>query len=415
MVGISFFDIIFSFGFSLGPLMLPAGTLPWAHGTVQTCTFQGFLIFLGLASYAYSAMLMLLFVFVVRYNVSDRTLARYAEPFMHAVPIGYYGASSIVGLAWEMYNPSGSLCLVQSFPAGCQLHEAVDCVRGSDNHIAVFGVPMMVIVNMVWGFMVVLCSLVLGWTVARKFYASRKFEFEGGARRDSSRIGARSMQDVLVQCALYAFTFLCQQIWTTAPNLLYLAGYTLTHTTIVSLNVLFVAFFPMQGLFSFLIYLRPRYLTIRRKHLQSSRWFAAKEAVWYPVSPVDERMERSSGIANSGSSSGRGSSRLSRLGLGRGSENARNGSSHPPALDNNPINGGGASNGGELSLPPALPADPSQTEDAEAPLPNNDGATDVFVEPRRPSVRFAEEEGTSAATATVKQEQIEQYHGQRVG
>jgi len=54
MVGISIFDLIFSFGVTLGPLPLPSGTSrpgfpSLGRGNTQSCTFQGFLIYLGMA------------------------------------------------------------------------------------------------------------------------------------------------------------------------------------------------------------------------------------------------------------------------------------------------------------------------------------------------------------------------------
>lgn len=56
MAGISIFDLIFSLGLSLGPFPMPAGmedgmnrSYGLGRGSVQTCTLQGFLIYLGLA------------------------------------------------------------------------------------------------------------------------------------------------------------------------------------------------------------------------------------------------------------------------------------------------------------------------------------------------------------------------------
>lgn len=50
---------------------------------------------------------------------------------------------------------------------------------------------------------------------------------------------------------------------------------------------------------NFFIYIRPRYLAIRRKHRRTmTRFFTLKEAIWYPVSTFEEREIRATAAEN---------------------------------------------------------------------------------------------------------------------
>ena len=58
-------------------------------------------------------------------------------------------------------------------------------------------------------------------------------------------------------------------------------------------DVLGVKFIPLQGFFNFLIFIRPRYLSIRQEsRLQADPAFALYEAIWCPQSTVSERVAR---------------------------------------------------------------------------------------------------------------------------
>ena len=57
------------------------------------------------------------------------------------------------------------------------------------------------------------------------------------------------------------------------------------------ISALAVIFLPIQGLFNFLIFIRPRFLAIRQK-TSISRFSTLVEAVWYPVDAHSDREER---------------------------------------------------------------------------------------------------------------------------
>jgi hypothetical protein len=84
---------------------------------------------------------------------------------------------------------------------------------------------------------------------------------------------------------LYAVWFTCVGIWGyiglffTVSNKVYDALGRHFWITIMT-----AIFFPLQGFFNFFIFIRPRYLSIRQGPCEGQgRWFAFREAVWYPV------------------------------------------------------------------------------------------------------------------------------------
>lgn len=255
-------------------------------------------------------MLLFFYVLVIRYNVSDQTLAKYFEPFMHLVPIGYYGVSSILGLLWKQYNPIGTLCLVGNYPVGCSSNPDVECIRGGE-HYTVFVTYISFVAYLAWTFLIVLWSSVVAATVMQKLLQSRRFVFDGavggggggggeGAGRQERRHSgissgggsSRKMREVIIQCTLYATAFLNSTLWTTISHVFTLANKQLPLQPNLAFIALAMIFSPLQGLFNFLIYCRPRYLSIRLRHRDAGRWFALKECVWYPVSTTEARASR---------------------------------------------------------------------------------------------------------------------------
>jgi hypothetical protein len=97
-MGISIFDIIFSIGFALGPLPMPHELgFPGAHGNIATCSFQAFLLQVGMASLSYSTMLMIYYVLMVCFNLTESTITKRAEPLFHAIPIFFHVGTGIAG------------------------------------------------------------------------------------------------------------------------------------------------------------------------------------------------------------------------------------------------------------------------------------------------------------------------------
>ena len=81
LLGMSFLDVLSSFWAALSTLPVPAYTgVIGGHGTMGTCTAQGYFVQLSVGVPLYTAMLSVFFMLKVRYNVSDQIMARRLEP-----------------------------------------------------------------------------------------------------------------------------------------------------------------------------------------------------------------------------------------------------------------------------------------------------------------------------------------------
>lgn len=349
MTGVSFFDLLLSFGLLLGPLPVPematpglptappAGmNLPFdflegttkppnvdlssipesiketlgipavmssfpgtGHGTVATCSLQGFLLQIGTASFAYSAMLIMFYMLVIKFNVRDVTIARYFEPFMHAVPILFHTSAAIIGLAMDMYNPRGSICWVNGSPPMCEIDTApfpIECERGSGHGRFVYLTNMP---KLIWTVIILLALLVIVSAVWNKIRESRQFQFRGGEASQITTTGSPAenphearLRQVTYQSFLYGFSFLNVIVWTTIVPIIPPSKFDMLgkHFWIAALGVFF---FPLQGFFNFFIYIRPRYTGIRRRLPELGFRFAFVEAIWYPEASAKERQGRS--------------------------------------------------------------------------------------------------------------------------
>jgi hypothetical protein len=292
VTGIAAYDIMLSISLSFGPFLLPAETgLPGAKGTTATCAAQGFFTYLGTLSFAYSAMLMWYYVAVIRYSVTEAFLAKWIEPWMHIVPTTYYLVTAFLGLRWKVLGPATPICLVGATPIGCADDDGgIDCDRGGER-VHLFGLWLATVPYMVWNCLIVLALLIVAVTVLQRYCQSQRFDFEATAHRKNNNRGLERKQStskmkqetnqVLIQCFLYAIVFTNVMVWTTLGTILYLRGidYDILTDPLFGIAALSLFFFPIQGFFLFLIFLRPRYRNMREHH---GRRQSVVKAIWHP-------------------------------------------------------------------------------------------------------------------------------------
>ena len=376
-IGISISDIISSIGLGLGPIPIPSTThFKGAFGNVATCSFQGFIQTLGLASFAYSDMLMIYYLMVIKYNISNTTIQQYRiEYVLHFIPISFYLTISIVGLVQQLYNPAGPFsCWISVYPMNCMNNPEVECIRGGINgeQATLFRDYFIMMPLIVWTILSLSILLVVAYTVIVQYRKSQRFFFErrychnnhqnGQDGRNSSMLMSimmvkrkndtnnsntinnndsnetiasatptptatstasntlsRTTRQVIVQCLLYGLVITNSLLWRTMRTMFTWADkpydFFGQHYWITFLGVFF---FPLQGLFNFIIFIRQRYLNLRRQErpgrrqrrqngddeeiaLPLSRWKAFQYAIWYPLHTS------SSSFAVAGRSSGRSS------------------------------------------------------------------------------------------------------------
>lgn len=98
---VSFFDVISSIAYIMGTSLAPVSSgLPGSIGNQSTCAFQAWLYQLGLTAVYYSVVLSLYFLFVVKYDWSERKFLK-ASRYVHlsAIGVGLIMAFAVIPFA----------------------------------------------------------------------------------------------------------------------------------------------------------------------------------------------------------------------------------------------------------------------------------------------------------------------------
>ena len=129
----SAFELIQSLSQIVSSAPMPAGTTWGAIGNHTTCGMQGFFATLGLCgAVLYILSLSVYFLLVIRFNMQEVKIRKYAEPFLHAVPIIYSLTVSIYIYAVKNYNISLSYCWIESNPRNCEYDPEVECLNNGN-------------------------------------------------------------------------------------------------------------------------------------------------------------------------------------------------------------------------------------------------------------------------------------------
>lgn len=108
----------------------------WAVGTTQTCTLQGFFLTFSVAVPIYNALLAFYYMLVVNHNVSDRTLRRVVEPFIHGIAFFWAFGTAFTSSVMGLINDANLWCWIAPFPSDCKdswrFGEEGNCERGDN-------------------------------------------------------------------------------------------------------------------------------------------------------------------------------------------------------------------------------------------------------------------------------------------
>lgn len=256
-----------------------------ASGTTQTCTAQGFFNELGnLATPLYNASLCAYYVLVIRNAWAEDRIRSSAEPIMHIIPMTVAFTIAILGIPFTLYNNSGWLCWIAAYPGGCQADGT--CERGE--HADIFR----------WVHYAIIWSAILSVTVGmysiyRKVRIQERIQSEE-MDDENARRGQKSKK-VAIQAALFVGALYLTWIFTTITRIYQIT----TGKNSFTLLVLMATFFPLQGFFNCLIYLRPRYLRSRSRNPDAPVRRLMLLSLYHESHPIH-------GIQNTGASPGGG-------------------------------------------------------------------------------------------------------------
>mmetsp|Transcript_53216 Transcript_53216/g.79028 ORF Transcript_53216/g.79028 Transcript_53216/m.79028 type:complete len:389 (+) Transcript_53216:78-1244(+) len=120
-------DIVSSFAWFLSSWPAPKGTFPFSVGNTATCSAQGLIMQLGLATPLYNAGLSFFYLLIIRYGLKERRLEQ-LERWVHVGILLFVLTTSLVCLSLGLYNPSYSACWIAPLPFTCK----DNCIRGNN-------------------------------------------------------------------------------------------------------------------------------------------------------------------------------------------------------------------------------------------------------------------------------------------
>jgi hypothetical protein len=337
MMGLSACDIIASATYAMSPFLLPKETSfrVWANGTRGTCSFLGVLTQFSFAAIWYNGALSFYYLCTVRFGVKTTAFARYYEPVVHILCIGYNVVTAIVGWRIDLFSESelGMACWIAEYPQGC---EVTDSCTGNSIGWMFGGLPVILIF-----LAIVINNIVIFCFVKRTISRGAATSLRGN-QHQSRRINA-----VATQAMLYVVSFMVAYIWAFAVRVLESFGWDASEESrIFPLLLLQSILLPLQGVFNLLIYTRPNYVRVRQEHKERSRLWALQKT-WFGgststrLTSVDASIN---GTTNSTRSGIVGTSKMIRAAMSRGTNSGI--SLIESTATHDGANGGGGGGGG---------------------------------------------------------------------
>jgi hypothetical protein len=189
---------------------------------------------------------------------------------MHIYAIGLALGTSIVGLPATVYNNAGLWCWIRPYPQGCldslRNDGITTCIRGDNAwtyRLFMWYVPL-------W------FTILFATAIMTVVYCTVRQQANRTVRFSSMQSPLEHSKMVRNQAMWYLGAFYVAYIFPTIGGLVEDFG---GGTTYFVLNLLAVIFLPMQGFMNFIVYMRPRYHTFRKKNPDYSILQTAKDTL----------------------------------------------------------------------------------------------------------------------------------------
>jgi len=252
MLSMSFFDVLQSAALAMSTLAFPKETLVYGSiGSMQTCKAQYFFYSLGLAVPMYNASLCLLYLLTIRYRLHQRRFSKKVEPFLHISSVLIPLSIAIVPIVMDDVVPGEGYC-VMSLESPVLIPGQI--IAGSS-------------------FFVCLYSMVsISCFVNAQSNKMRRYSYGRAMRHRESERRATIRRAIFYTLA-FVITFLFLGV----------------RTLVVSypVTILKSIFYPLQGFWNFLLYIRP--VVTKRKKMSPDK--PLYKVVWSVIFHSNENNE----------------------------------------------------------------------------------------------------------------------------
>jgi len=234
----SIFDIMQSTAGAFTSMAIPRNPdYPGSMGNETTCTIQGFFLALGLAVPLYNSSLNLFFLLSIRYNIDPKIFSRKVEPYLHAFSILVPLMFSITFAATGKMQPRETVCAPTSKEGQIFLSIVVGCC-------------------------ILFCLYSMGqicWTVISQNRSTDKYVFKRMDNQNSSTRSNRALmsndRETVKQALMYSSAFILTYTFPLVGGMIWKGG---TGNPIPYwISILSNIFYPLQGFWNFLFYIRP--------------------------------------------------------------------------------------------------------------------------------------------------------------
>ena len=248
-----------------------------AFGSDKTCTAQGFFIAFGMATPIYNSCLCLYYMAVIKYNVKDDTLAKY-EKYMHFCALTGPLSIAVYVVVLDLVRPSiKGFCWIDidydecesPFPLTSSSFDNADDENTQECKPRRKEFLDAATLTLMCSFGVVLVSI--AFTMISTYLSVRKqtqamnkyrsFQRRNSFVSDENKRGTKD--ETFYQCFMYVAAFFLTYVWLFIADLIpdkapfpliYLAG----------------IFYPLQGFWNCIIYIRPRIMIVQEKEPDKS-------------------------------------------------------------------------------------------------------------------------------------------------
>jgi len=163
VLGMAIHQVIYGFMYVIGAILIPREYDEYTgnFGTIGTCTFQGFVLYVCTRSAAIYYGGFSIYSYVATLSDFDKDRYKWCEKWIHIIVHSYTFFTGFYGLAVEGFNPVPGFCKMVSYPFNCETSDDLLCTRGPAKFgrmkaIGLWIVPMILLVIIPTVIMIVL-------------------------------------------------------------------------------------------------------------------------------------------------------------------------------------------------------------------------------------------------------------------
>merc|ERR1719491_313531 len=273
MLAMSVYDVSQSLAQAMSTLPFPKeyfdDSFYGALGNMITCKIQYFLVTLGLAVPMYNASLCLLYYLTIRHRWRQEHFATKIEPFLHTGACLIPLVAAIGPIAMDNVSPSYGYCAMSAAAPN----------ESTFAFVLVITIPSLSFLICVYTMASISISVHLQWKKMVKYtYNARQVQRERSKKW-------KSIRQAMLYTAAFVLTFLF-------PCILILVN-----SNVFALLLLANIFYPLQGFWNFVLYIRPG--VIRMKKAKPDKYLCEIILLVIFRSNIEKRLNNRSSIPSS--------------------------------------------------------------------------------------------------------------------